>query len=146
MSEIKPYSVSTFKSSSSSINIEHLEKIKSTSHQVIAWKTDSIRHFERLDDFKSDYQKDEKWYLQIRIYNENEEFYFYKQNNQWKGRYRSDIEGNDTKAIDTDMKLRSPKNIGIKSEDGTKYLKTRNYISKTAVGYDDVRIVGIITK
>ena len=77
MSEIKPYSVSTFKSSSSSINIEHLEKIKSTSHQVIAWKTDSIRHFERLDDFKSDYQKDEKWYLQIRIYNENEEFYFY---------------------------------------------------------------------
>ncbi|MBK6699601.1 MAG: hypothetical protein IPG55_06805 [Saprospiraceae bacterium] len=147
MNKIAEYNIKSYLSTSTPIDSnKSMLDIHLDEHAVLGWKTDSIKYYKNFQEFKKDYIGNEKWFLQIRIFNEEEEYYFYLSKNEWKGRHRIDNKGTETDTIETEMKLRSPQNIGLNSEKGALYLRTRNYIADDAFGYDDVRIIKIITK
>lgn len=81
--------------------------------------------------------------LEMRIFDENQEYYVFKRNGKWQCRYRRDAEGNETNTIDTAMKLRGNMAKKWDEQGNNLHVYTRNYIAEDAFGYNDFRILTI---
>ena len=144
----KPYQTVQFISEVKT-NIVFDEMMISKGYEFVFWQMSEVKYITDADTALQYYRTNKDYILNIRIFNEDEEFYFWKSGNQQTGRHRKDAESHQGEdyAIDTEMLLRSviaPEKSG-KAEDKY-FLKTRNYLANDGFGYNDSRFVAITSK
>ncbi len=118
-------------------------------HEVLFWHMSQVQYFNNADKAKEYYAANKDYVLSIRIFNEAEEYYFWRNGNTLTGRHRKDEVSNagEQHVIDTEMVLRTVVANQKGNAEGKKwFLKTRNYISNEGFGYSDSRFLQIIKK
>lgn len=120
-------------------------------YQYFFWHMSQVKYFTDHDAALQFYEANEadKYIVKIRVFNINEEYYFWRSADKLTGRLRADMPdaNGDVYAIETEMKLRGIVASQIKGADKRNYfLRTRNYIDNDGFGYNDSRFVDITFK
>ena len=118
------------------------ERIFEQNYEFIFWHMSEVKYFTNVQEAKQYFADKGDHILSIRAFNQDEEYYFWKNGSVLTGRFRKDAtdEMGDDYAIDTEMLLRSvvlPEKTGQQNE--KYFLRTRNYISNEGFGYADSR-------
>lgn len=125
------------------------ESLFQPDHEFVFWHMSEVKYFKDVNTAKEYFTVNKEYILNIRVFNKNEEYYFWKTGGNFAGRLRKDTISPDgtNYAIDTQMVLRSVMVPAKIAKGNQKYfLKTRNYISDKSFGYNDSRFVEILSK
>jgi hypothetical protein len=118
-------------------------------YQCVVWHMSEVKYFSDQTAALEYFKNEGNYILRIRIFNQQEEYHFWRSGGLLSGRLRTDATtaDGDVYAIETEMVLRGviAKQITVAGKE-TFFIKTRNYIATDGFGYNDSRFVEIIGK